>query len=153
MMESPLHFQEQDHAGWLAPGEVVPTTDFQYPDDEPNGAALDDAIPNLAAALKEILGWIWTSQRPNAALVRLVSMTATLRPELMNNQTFEQLGAQLGVTKQSISYASTAFERRFKLQFRRGRTATARRSMSAAMRLSWQARHAAKQGTGTLSEP
>jgi len=138
------HFDDPDAAGYVAPGEAVTTCGFDYPHDSVEVAAGED-IHELAEGLRAILSWLWSdgynSHRPRAALIKLTAMSATLNPELFDNKTFEQIGKLLKTKKQNLSNAAVEFEERFGIQFRRGRTAAARKRMRDAMIASHAKRH------------
>ena len=86
----------------------------------------DDQIPVLADALARILHWCWhnKSERLLAipqAMHRFTAMCAVIRPDLLNDMSYQQIAAKLGVTKACLSKNAIQFQDNFQLHFRRSR--------------------------------
>jgi hypothetical protein len=132
---------EHDHVGFNANREVEQTTDFPIEEiysrvdkeTQEHFAGLNQHIRHEAGtALSMILQWIWcrdfyTAQR------RWCVVTAGLRPDLLDDKSFAQIGKELGTTKQTLSKAMINFQESFGFKFSRGRSTEDRRNMSAAM--------------------
>jgi len=126
----------------------VPEHHFPEPAADFDWRALDGEVlrthgprkPDLGLAadgLTRMLQWCWPPRRSvrvglRVGFRRFVAVSMTLRPELLDNCTFAQVAREVGVTKAALSKHSVDFEREFGLQFRRGRSATARAHMRAA---------------------
>jgi len=143
---------EHDHAGFVAPGAVGQTVDFDLYKvdtdtteffanaiDRGNPLALTEAPPQAsrheaAAALRELLAWCWRdgrlAKRPESGFVKFVAMSAAVCPQLLDGFTYEQIAAKLGVTKACLSKQAVLFQDHFKLKFRRSRTLEQRQRMA-----------------------
>ena len=97
---------------------------------EPATAA-QEKVTNIADAFGLILEWCWLSRRnkrnPKTAFIRFASLCCTVRPELLDDKNYEQIGAELGVSKEVISRYSLEFQDTFKVHFRRSWSQTSRR--------------------------
>jgi hypothetical protein len=109
---------------------------------EPEALTVHDLVrQDTATALREIMRWVWRRegndrlQKPKTALLRLATVAAVVDPLLMDNRTFKQIGAMLGVGKACISKTAVTFTDRFGLHFRRLRPKTARENMARAAKL------------------
>jgi hypothetical protein len=109
---------------------------------EPEAPTVHDLVwQDTATALREVLRWVWRRegndrlQKPKTALLRLATVAAVVDPLLMDNRTFKQIGAMLGVGKACISKTAVTFTDRFGLHFRRLRPKTARENMARAAKL------------------
>ena len=109
------------HDGGFENDRPVATIGFQYPEDEPTAA--DPLLPG-AELLTAILEFVWTEERtgprpPGAAFRRFAAASALLRPELLDNKSYAELGAEIGCTKANLSLLAGQFQRRVGLKFRR----------------------------------
>jgi hypothetical protein len=97
--------------------------------DGPQRATADPEQPppmTLAGdGLQEILFWVWRCGRmhrakPISAYRKFLALSATLRPELFDDMTLEQLGSEVGCTKANLSKTALQFTKHFGgLHFRR----------------------------------
>ena len=83
----------------------------------------DEKILDFAEALNQILQWCFTGgkQRVGRQTVcnRFVSMCAVLRPDLVGNKNYRQIGKMFRIRKSIISRYALDFQDRFGVQFRR----------------------------------
>lgn len=111
----------------------------------------DDVRAAASEVLSQVLGYCWGDHGEGSvlpmktAVLRFVAFTAGLRPELLKNQTYSQIGAQLGVTKAAVSKTALAVEARFGIKFARSRQVAARAHMAQAMTRSHSTRQAPKR--------
>jgi hypothetical protein len=78
----------------------------------------------LTDGLRELLTWIWLTPKlhtndVHAAFTKFLAISATIRPELFDAQTYEELGRGVGISRAALSKAAVRFTRRFGLKFRR----------------------------------
>jgi hypothetical protein len=93
-----------------------------------------DARKQAAELFRQIMAWCFAGNPPlQTALVKVVSVTAGLRPELLGDRTLEELAKKIGVTKQAMSKSMLTFGDEFNFHFTRGRSQKARENMAAAM--------------------
>jgi hypothetical protein len=91
----------------------------------PTDPAQPPPMALAADGLHEILFWVWRCGRtqratPISAYRKFLALSATLRPELFDDMTLEQLGSEVGCTKASLSKSALQFTKHFGgLQFRR----------------------------------
>jgi hypothetical protein len=103
--------------------------DFDAVEDRGNplAAIVHEEEPNPfqigADGIAEILSWIWSSgpNRMDAALRKLVMLTALLNGSLLNGEHNVQLAARLNCTKACLSKLAQDAQRVFGTRFRRGR--------------------------------
>ncbi|HZL13168.1 MAG TPA: hypothetical protein VFC85_03405 [Verrucomicrobiae bacterium] len=128
----------EDHAGSVAPGDVVQTMDFDFDAlDKDTAAFFANANPDVrcesAMALALILGWIWQSGFESAQC-KFAAMTAGLRPDLLDDASYEEIGSKLGCVKATIAKAARNFQKQFNIKFSRSRQDDARARMAEAAR-------------------
>jgi hypothetical protein len=126
---------EEDHSGYVAPGEAVQTVDFNYDEIDRLLGLVESEPPTVrataAALFAEIMAWVWSGKYPfKSAAIKFAALTAGLRPDLLGDRTFLQLGREYGVTKAAISKAALKFSDAFGIQFTRSRTESARNHMA-----------------------
>jgi len=129
---------EHDHAGFVAPGAVGQTVDFDFDEVDKDTTeffanASQDVRRESAMALALILGWVWQSGFESAQR-KFAAMTAGLRPDLIDNASYEEIGRKLGCVKATIAKAARNFQKQFNLKFSRSRQDEARRHMADARR-------------------
>jgi hypothetical protein len=116
---------EQDHVAFIPTGEFHPTTDFNYGDvDELLGqleSTHDEVRAEAAAAFSKILAWIW-STGPKHAQIKWLVLTAGLRPDLLDDKTYREIGIICGRTRAAISKAARKFQKTFGIKFARSRS-------------------------------
>ena len=123
----------QDHVAFVSEShDLEGTIDFDF--DAIDDGLLADELSvqaQLADAFREILEWIWhdwkLTKKPESAFMRFVAMSAVLRPELVGDLSYEQIGAKFGgLTKQAVSKNAVNFSDRFKIHLRRSRRSESR---------------------------
>jgi len=133
------HHQRPDlgnHIAFEAPGEAIQTTDFNFDDVDKALGLIKETPPDakqVAAELfSKILNWCFAArgQSLKAAAGKFAVVAAGLRPDLVNDLTFEQIGAQLDITKQAVSKNAVLFQQAFGFTFARCRSAEARQAMA-----------------------
>jgi hypothetical protein len=124
-----------EHAGFeaLGPEQII---DFPF-------VALDgiehDPIRTAADVFATVMTWVWGAGSIRSAMTRLAALTAALRPDLLGNKSYQQIGAELGVSKQSVARFGVAFCDEFGIQCARGRLPEARNHMRTAQLKSYEA--------------
>jgi hypothetical protein len=121
-MPQNIAFSEHDHA-------LVGSVEFPHDEifDRLDGTPPPAAPPTEMAGdgLREILAWSWSSPSGkttdiHGAFVKFLALSATMRPELFDGQTYKELGEQVGCTRANISKAAVRFAEHFGgLHFRR----------------------------------
>ena len=107
----------------MKPLENVGESFTDQPKQSPSATTL------ASGALRELLTWVWSTplhktNDVHAAFVKFLAMSATIRPELFDGQTYKQLGARVGISRATISKNGVRFTRRFGIHFRRQYNAT-----------------------------
>lgn len=151
---SDLPSVDQDHAAYTAPGQLVPVVDFPFAQiDEALGFVkqADADTKTLAAELfGRVMMWVW--KKPNTlkiATARFSVLTAALRPDLLDNRTWEQIGDELRLTKQAICKHARVAQKAFNIKFQRTRRQASCALMRAA-RLGGPNRHHHKARHGNV---
>jgi hypothetical protein len=121
----------QDRAAFDSGGEIIGTVDFDLATIEPDTEQIDSVTPlschsEAAEAVREILRWCWLNSNgkvatAQTAVVRFAALTAATNPELINNETYLQIGARFGVTRAAVSKAALDFQDHYAVHFRRSR--------------------------------
>jgi hypothetical protein len=121
-------------------GQHVAVVDFDYdqiqldsPTREFFGQASQDVRDDVATAFGMVLEWCWHRGFVSAQR-KFAVVTAGLRPDLVDNESWEQIGERLGCGKAAISKQAQNFQNTFGLKFSRTRSEDARRHMAASMR-------------------
>lgn len=96
------------------------------------GEAGQDVRADVATAFGVLLEWCWHSGFVSAQR-KFAVVTAGLRPDLVNNESWKQIGERLGCGKAAISKQAQNFQKTFGLKFSRTRSEDARRHMAARM--------------------
>jgi len=129
-----------DHTGFSQSGQVESTVDFDYDQIRFNGDtreffdnASNDVRVEAATALGLILEWVWQSGFESAQR-KFAILSAGLRPELLNDESLEQIATRLGCGKAALSKAGLLFQKTFGVKFSRTRSAEARQHMAASMK-------------------
>lgn len=112
--------------------ELVVNFDHQAVESELDGVEVQsDETDAMARMLSRIIVWIWGRRiEYKAALNRLVSLTAGLRPDILQNRSYLELGRMLGCTKQNLSRTALMAQKEFGVKFARSRQEEHRRVMS-----------------------
>ena len=102
---------------------TIDTVDFDY-DAVDHRQVREDGIAFASNILRAVLEWAWDSRKPSrrfkTALRRLTAMSCVMRPELVGNLGYREIGRELGCTKANLSKAGIQFAREFgDLRFRR----------------------------------
>jgi hypothetical protein len=77
------------------------------------------------------LGWVWLlpngkARKPESAKLRFLAATATLRPAIFENQSFNQIAKGMGLTRAALSKLSVEFADAFSMHFRCQKRSSAR---------------------------
>lgn len=107
-----------------------------------------DKIKGLAELLDSVFFWCWTKEtnrgiiyrHPKAAQKRFVAMTALVRPDLIRDKSYEEIGEVVGIGKAWMSAMSKDFQNSFGLKFQRSHKNGGNNSASA--KKTWQKRKA-----------
>ena len=134
-----MHDVHRNRMAWISDGHFEAVEDFNFDAVDANLlqtiAAEPDDVKELAGdLLSRVMVWVLSPTTTRASLVRFAADSAGLRPDLMADKTFKQLGAELGVTRASVSKAATKFQKAFSFRFSRGRSAEACEHMAEAQR-------------------
>jgi hypothetical protein len=120
----------QNHGFGYEHGGLVATTDFPFDEIEPEPCP-HEAREAAAELFRRVMQWTFrTPCNLKTATVRWASLCAGLRPGLINDRTFEDIGNELGVTKQALSKSGQVAAKTFGLKFARQRSAVARQHMA-----------------------
>ena len=124
---------ESDH--W-ADGSLSNSIDFDFDQVDRNlGWVKDtprDVRKEAAEMFKKLLSNIWPDgSHARPAFVRFLAASCVLDPSLLEGKSMEEIGAQLNASKQSISRFALKFSDSFNLKFRRQRSKSGRKNMSA----------------------
>ena len=95
----------------------------------------DEKFLTLGEGLGRIMDWCFFGNkkehskgpRAQTAMIRFVAMAAVLRPELLGNMSYAQIGKKLHRNNRTISQYAIEFQSRFKIHSRRNRTKAARK--------------------------
>ena len=139
-----LPIQPDDHIARDVGGEVVQTTAFDFkaicePEDETDAALgiISKATPEARQQAAELFGhvarWCFNGHRGNlrVATAKFAVVIAGLHPEILDAETFEQIGQRLNLTKAAISKHAVKFQDAFNVQLSRCRQPAARAKMRA----------------------
>ena len=138
-----LDFHRRDVApdtacGFSHEDGAVPAVEFSFEEVDTLLGTIHETPPaaraQAAELFRQIMAWCFAGNPPlRTALVKVVSVTAGLRPELLGDRTMQELATEIGVTKQAMSKSMLTFGDEFNFHFTRGRSPQAREKMSAAM--------------------
>jgi len=86
-----------------------------------------EKLKGLAELMDSVFFWCWTEKtasgftprHPKAAQNRFVAMTALVRPDMIGDKSYEQIGEQIGVGKAWLSAMAKDFQKNFGLKFQR----------------------------------
>lgn len=70
-----------------------------------------DATAKASDAIARLLEWIFARRSVRGALVRVTALGAALRPDLLDDRTYESLARECGITKQALSKCALNFSR------------------------------------------
>ena len=102
----------------------------------------------LAASYRQNLNWIFLTEHGKQrklpiAFKRFVCLTALLHPEIFQDKSYKQIGAEMGLGKAAVSKIALGIQDRFNIKFGRTRSKAGREAMSEAMRSNhWRKRTA-----------
>jgi len=127
---------DQDRRAFTAFAEVGAICDFDFAAiDESTAKFFDEAPDNVleqsAEAVALILQWVWSGDDFTAAFRKFAAITAAVRPDILNDSSYKQIGEKLGCTRASISKSALNFQDHFKIKFSRSRSESARANMAA----------------------
>ena len=131
---------EFDHVGISTDGQFEQTTNFDFAAVEALDADTQDFLDSVdrdalhlaARALELILTWCWSSGFETAQR-RFAVITGGLRPSLLDDKSWREIGERLNCSRAALSKASINFQKVFQIKFARSRNESARRHMSVAM--------------------
>ena len=122
--------------GQLEPYEDFPFDEIERRETEQLFGFVKDApedVRQLAAELwGQTLAWMWTQAGIKSATIKLVALTAGLRPDLLGDRAYLQLANEMGVTKAAIPAQSIRFQTIFGVKVARSRSEEGRANMRAA---------------------
>ena len=111
--------------------EKINSVDFPFADLDPSNTN-QDGISVASESLEKLLQWIWKSEDLKFAFIRFISMSAAMHPELLNDQTYQELAKKLNCTRSLISRNVVDFQDTFGVHFRRSKKESSRKSYQAA---------------------
>lgn len=86
----------------------------------PLQAELERDTTEIASdGLEAMLLWIWSNRNMKYAFVKFVAISALMRPELLDSQSYAELGKKLSVSTDCISRNALEFQERFGVHFSR----------------------------------
>lgn len=91
-----------------------------------------DAVTVASEGLEKLLFWIWENGNFKSSFIKFVAMSAAMRPELLDDQSYLDLAKKLDCTKALMSYNVCQFQKLFGVHFRRSRTETQCKNFKAA---------------------
>ena len=134
--------EEHGHIQTVDPDFAQIYADLDGKEPQQPAAEPEQPLGLAGEGLREILTWIYhhrTGHQPmQTVLRRLTVITALLRPELVGNRTFREIGCELGCTRACLCKIGVAFSRQFGVHFRRKHNG--RGNMALAMTRSHQRR-------------
>lgn len=123
---------ENIHPGKIRPpagriSRLVNSIDFDY-DSTDRGNPLTAELERDPAAiagdgLERLMRWLWQSSDMKGSFIRFVAMSAAMRPELLDNQSYNDIAKKLNVTRATISSFAVQFQKKFGVHFRRSKRA------------------------------
>lgn len=143
MVETPADFAaghrhvtlEADHAGVVG-DELHPAVEFDFAsiDADELRTALDNCSAEGIAMAADFLGallvWLWAGHGTiKTTSVKLAVFTSALRPDLLGDRTYKQLGQELGVTRANLSKHASRLSDALQFKFTRARSDKARLNM------------------------
>ena len=111
--------------------------DFPYEEVDRGNPLAAELEKNETAgdALHDLFLWCWSTPSFKFSFVRFVAISAVMRPDLLDDLSYEQLAKKLNCTKALISYNAKQFQKEFGVHFRRSRRLDGCEKMSAAARM------------------
>lgn len=105
-----------------------------------------ERLKGLSELMDEVFFWCWTEKtdegfkprHAKTAQKRFVAMTALVKPDLIGDMTYAQIGEHVGISKQWMSAMAKDFQSNFGLKFSRSHKNDGKNS--AAQSKSWQKR-------------
>ena len=111
-------------------GDVIGAEEFPYHEVDGIKELPPDARQLAAEMFGKVLGWVFKQPlNVRRSTIRLAAVAYALRPDLVGNQTGQQLATQCGYTKQNFCRTAKMFAEAFNLQFTQRRTPQARQHM------------------------
>ncbi|MDR3413588.1 MAG: hypothetical protein P4L87_21980 [Formivibrio sp.] len=136
-----------DHVAFADGGELEGVVDFDWTAvDGDLKEASTDARRDAAELIGTIFRWAFSDKiKLKTAVARLCVIATALNPELVNRRTFSEIGKELRMSKQSISFHTTRFQNHFNLKLPQTRSAAGRAAMSRSQ-MGHPATHTTKRG-------
>jgi hypothetical protein len=127
---------EHNHVAFDDSGESIQSVDFPFEQLDQDAEdffanASPDVRRDAAIAVGLMLEWIWSGGWRSAQR-KFAAFTAGLRPDLIDNATYAEIGKRLGCTKAAISKAAVRCQEQFNIKFTRSRSEESRGRMAAA---------------------
>jgi len=129
--------EESDHLGWVAPGQLEPTIDFDHAEVLERLGEIEDlpieAQVQAASVLAKLFVWVWSGNGSlQSALVRHSALFLGLRPDLVD-RTYKDVAKECGgLTKQAVGKSILKVEKLLRMKWSRTRPQDARRHMAEA---------------------
>ena len=131
--------QEVNHT---AP-EVHGITEFDYDEVDRLLSDIEETEPDDLEKIAEMFGmmlrFLWPANLSiRAAAIRFITLTAGIRPDLVDGKTYLEIAKQFGVTKASISKSALKIQDSLGIKFRNSRNISDREQMRAAQHKIYQ---------------
>ena len=127
------------NAAFWADGVSSGVVDFNFDAVDIGGAVEEfEDDPKILAgiALSRILVWVWSGRNGfKNARNRLIALTAGIRPDLLQNKTYEELGVEMNITADAVCKLVKLAQATFGLKFGRTKGKVRRAAMARAQRV------------------
>jgi hypothetical protein len=146
-----VHFKRQDGSPVVLDKQGMREAHIALSTPCEGGATSEDwerleRIKGLAELFDEVLFWCWNVRidggykirKYRAAQNRFVAITALVKPDVFNGDSYELIAGRLGITKQLLSNYAKEFQEEFGLKFQRSHRAYTLHSSAA--KKSWKER-------------
>jgi len=113
---------------------------------ELTGAGSVDHVHAAIELFNSILFWVWQKdgesiRQPRIAFIRFVVACALIKPELLGDYSYHELGNRIGCTKANLSLLAKDFENEFHMRFSRSHRSSMGKTKN-------KRRHGAAKGLG-----
>jgi hypothetical protein len=132
---APAIYSKHPSFGWSEDHECVGIENFDFDkvcqnlDGEEPPVPADDRRRDAGEALHAILSWVCRPKPLRSKLVRFIGMMAALRPDLLDDRSYLQIGRELHITKAAVCKMVMVFERETGFKSLRTRPAEGRANM------------------------
>src|ERR1022692_1150070 len=93
---------------------------------------MPDSKSLAADALRDIWAWFWEQPNFKVAFLKFVAVTGVMRPELLDSESYAQIGKKLNCSRSNISRLAIKFQDAHGVHYRRSKRDGAREKYSAA---------------------